>query len=367
MDILPPLKKHVPGRPVGPVIPPPKPAVQHRPPLSPVPQLSIAADKPRKPRWLLRGILLVTGLVLIIAASLGGWYWYNLQPVNSTDTTRRSAKITSGMSDSDIGTLLQQAGLIRSAEVFRVYNDLNGTKNKLQAGTYRFSPNQTVAQIVQDLVAGKTDAFNVTIPPGATLGQVKNILLTAGFSGDSIDVAFTAHYSSPVLATRPAEATLEGYLFPETYQVDDTTTAQSFIGRAIDQLQTELSTHGLQQQFASQGLTVHQALTLASIVAKESSLASDQKQIAQVFLLRLQRGMLLETDTVPSTYEQPGLPIQPIGAVSLAALQAVGAPAPGDYLYFVADDNSASSHFAHTLDEQSANIARYCKVKCASN
>ncbi len=130
------------------------------------------------------------------------------------------------------------------------------------------------------------------------------------------------------------------------------------------------------------GFTLHQVITLASIIEKETPNTTEQKQVAQVFLLRLQRGMPLGSDptyvygahllgvtpsvSVDSPYntrKYTGLPPGAIDNFNLAALQAVLDPAPGDYVYFVADPNGVT-HFARTLEEHQANVARYCASLC---
>ena len=161
----------------------------------------------------------------------------------------------------------------------------------------------------------------------------------------------------------------------------DTDPAKLF-QRSMDTLYTKLQKDNLIEKFSTRKLTIHQALTMASIIQKEASDPTDQKQIAQVFFSRLDKGMKLETDptfiyaaeklgvppsvSVDSPYntrKYPGLPPGPIGNMNYSALEAVAYPASGDFLYFVAGDDG-TTHFSHTLQEHEAATAKYCKKNC---
>jgi UPF0755 protein len=153
----------------------------------------------------------------------------------------------------------------------------------IQAGVYRFSPADSVAEITRKLISGEIAARLVTITPGERLSQVKNRLRQEGYPDEEIESALADSYSYSILADKPPKASLEGYLFPDTYIVDLDTSVLQLIDLIL--LTTDQKvTPEIRQGWASQGLNLHQGLTLASIIEKEDSAAENQDQIAQVFL-----------------------------------------------------------------------------------
>ena len=336
--------------------------------------------KPR--RWFWRIALLV--VVLLVGAALSVWFWYQsaLQPLASVQQRIR-VNIAQGATADDIGQLLERQHVIKSHLAFSWYTRLQGKRNLLQAGTYLFSPTQPVTQIIDWLVAGKVDTFNVTILPGQTLAQIKARLVNDGFSASEIDAAFAQAYDSPLLAQKPAGMSLEGYIYPDTYQVNSDTTPEQLLKRSFDEFYTQIQTAGLTQALQARGFNLHQAITLASIVQLEANTPEDRRQIAQVFEKRLSLNMMLgsdvtfiyaakltgqpatpDLDSPYNTRKYKGLPPGPIATITLDALTAVANPAPGDYLYFVAGDDGAI-HYAMTIDEHNANVAKYCIKLCS--
>jgi UPF0755 protein len=332
------------------------------------------------------GVLVI--LAVLIAGALG-WYEWALGPV-SADNTSQAFVVTSGESPSTIALSLEQAKLVRSSFAFEVYAKLHGLADDLRAGSYKLSPSQSTPAIVSVLVSGQDSTRNILIPPGLTLKQladptVKGSFAAQGFSSDEIQKAFSATYMSLLLKDKPADASLEGYIFPETFQVKESDTLQSVLERSFDTLYARLQADGMAQKFAAHGLTVHQALTLGSIIQKETSDSAVQKQVAQVFLTRLELGMTLGSDVTfiyaahqlgiepSSTLESPyntrihtGLPPGPIATMNYSALQAVADPAAGDYLFFVAGDDG-TVHFSHTNDEHEQQVHQYCQKLCSTS
>lgn len=335
----------------------------------------------------MRKIIFLVGFVMagVIAAAIAGAFWYQwaILPV-STSKSEVRVQIESGASVNSIAAQLENAKLIRSQYAFRIYCQLNlRDGDTLQSGTFVLAPSQTVSEMVASLTHGKSGEFNVTIPPGLRLDQISRVLVAAGFSQTEVDEAFAATYDKPILRDRPAGADLEGYLFPETYRISVDSTAKQFVARMLDEHYSVLQSNGLVQAFSQRGLTIHQGLTLASIVQKEDGNAANERQIAQVFLLRIQRGMMLGSDvtfiyaahklgvepgvSIDSPYNTrlyKGLPPGPISNMTLSAMSAVADPAQGDYLYFVAGDDG-KTYFSRTVEEHEANVAAHCKTLCS--
>ena len=344
----------------------------------------IPARNPRsRKKWWIMGIIGAL-VVLIVVAAVGSLWWYNdaLQPRSATNQRIR-VTIAQGSTPDQIANTLQEKGVIKNSFAFQLLIKQNGDRNKLQAGTYLFSPTQPAREVLQWLVDGKVDTFNVTILPGETLTDIKAGLVKDGFAAADIDAAFAKKYDHPLLASKPDNVNLEGYIYPETYQINSETTASQLLVRTFDEFYSQIQAKGLQNELSGRGLTLHQGITLASIVGKEASRVADRKQVAQVFEKRLGQGMELGSDVTfqyaakvtgqpaspnldspYNTRKYKGLPPGAIANFTLDALQAVAEPAGGDYLYFVAGDDG-TVYFANTEAEHEQNIKQYCTKLCS--
>lgn len=333
-----------------------------------------------------RLIMIISGVIIAVLISLIFWCSWLLSPRDASASTR-TVNIVSGSSPSTIGDQLESKGLIRSSSVFQFYVTLTGNSQKLQAGRYKLSANMSVGDIVGHLVKGENDIFMITILPGMTLKQladpnIKNSLVDQGFSREEVERAYKASYKSPLLGTKPTGATLEGYIFPETYQLGMNDTLESLFERTFSEFYERLQKSGALEKIATKNLTLHQALTLASIVQKEVPDKATQKRVAQVFERRLSIGMALGADPTfryaaeldgqaPSVnYDSPyntrlyaGLPPGPIANMELSAVEAVAEPANEDYLYFVSGDDG-QTHFSKTEAEHIELTRRYCTALC---
>lgn len=337
--------------------------------------------------WL---IALILPLIMFLVGGFAVAFWYqaNLQPL-STDDSEIIVNIKEGATAQEISQQLETQNIIRSAYAFDIYTKLNGVRDDLQAGSYKLRASYSVQIIVTKLVNGEVATDLVVVLPASRIDQVKTGFIKAGFERDEVNQAVRPenYRTHPVGVFIPTGATMEGFIYPDSYQRDSQTTVSDIIIAALNELDDAL-TPDLQQRFAERGLTVYQAITLASIVESEVSAASgDRPTVAQVYLKRLSEGIPLQADptaqygtlfatgttdgwrnydTPYNTYLYQGLPPGPISNVSKTSLEAVAYPASTDYLYFVADDNDDTTHFARTLAEHEENIAKYCQVKCIS-
>lgn len=335
------------------------------------------------PRRLL--IVLLVGLAVVLAATITARqvYYQNLQPVDSESQQTQEFTVELGATADEIASQLESAGLIRSAWAFKLYVSSKQARSDLQAGTYSLSPAQNVNSIVSQLTHGEVTTDLITILPGQRLAQVREGLINNGFSEAEVDQALEpgAYGDHPALVDKPKDASLEGYIYPETFQKTDSTTAQDVIRRSLDEMNKQLTPH-LRNAYAQRGLSTFEGIILASIVEREAANAEDRTQVAQVYLKRLKEGMRLEADPTahygahlagaeltvrfPSaynTYMHEGLPPGPISNVSAGSLQAVAQPADTDWLYFVAGDDG-QTHFSKTLEEHELNTERYCTELC---
>lgn len=324
-------------------------------------------------------ILLLIGSIVVIRRV----YDANLRPVSSSKE-QKVFVVRSGASVREIASGLQKEGLIRQVWAFERYASLTKQGSKFQAGTYRLSPSQSVLEITATMAEGRVAVDLITILPGQRIDQVREAFIIAKFDPGAVDAALDAsQYSdSPALADKPSGTSLEGFLYPDSYQKDANTDPRVIIRLALSEMESRL-TPAIRGAFASRGLSVYQGVTLASIVEREVSNSGDRAQVSQVFHKRLKSGMKLESDPTaiygavvagkkPSlsydspynTYKISGLPLGPISNVSESSLNAVAYPADSDWLYFVAGDDG-KTYFSKTLEEHEALTAQYCKKLCS--
>lgn len=372
------------GRPVS--RPRPRPA-QSVPPgvppqVTPKPIPEPPAPQPKRQRWWLLGSLIGLGIVIILAL-IGAWAWYQVQlsPVDSNDTTRVVVTIESGTSPVGIATELKSKNVIRSETAFLWYTRFTQTQNQLQAGTYRLSPSESIPEVVGHLTNGSVDTFTITFLPGATLAQNRQVLIDAGYSIAEVDGALAAPYESPLFAGKPAGTDLEGYIYGETYQFGAGVSVSEILEHTFEIYLAVIEEHDLEAAYATQGLSLYQGITLASIVQREA-VGGDEPGIAQVFLRRLSIGMPLGSDVTYqyiadklgverdinldspyNTRRYPGLPPGPIATPGERALIAVGSPSDTDYLYFLSGDDNVT-YFSRTFEEHERNIVDHCQEKC---
>lgn len=328
--------------------------------------------KHRRRRYL---IVLAAGFLVLVAFAYT-YYRYELEPVNSHDTSSVSFIIPSGQRVPEIAYRLREAKLIRDKNTFITYVNFHGLRSQLQAGTYSLSPDQSTPIIASILSNGRVSRDLLIIPEGSTLVQIEKLTAKKGISAASFKAALADQYSSQYASQRPAGVDLEGYLFPDGYQIAGSTTAHDLIRQMLATFDQKITPDTV-AAFAAEGLSVHQGLTLASIIEKEVANSADRPVVAQVFLSRLKVGQPLQSDVTVqyaadqtgtafnlnldspyNTYRTKGLPVGPICNPGIDAINAAAHPAPTTYSYFVAGKDG-KTHFAHTFAEHQANVAKY--------
>jgi UPF0755 protein len=306
----------------------------------------------------------------------------------SNDPTPQQFVVSPGESVSEIGQNLQQQRLVRDGELFRLYVRYNGLDSTINAGVFTLRPNMNIQQIAQTLQRGVAAETQVTIPEGKRMEEVAELLHTQLNinADDFLRLARRADYDYAFLKDLPDGASLEGYLFPDTYRLPQNPTAQDVLLKMLDNYGAKVQP--LMDQAAAAGKSPRQILTLASIVEREAVIASERPTIASVYLNRLQIGMALQADPTtqyalgyqpdqqtwwkqgltaddlkyndPSgynTYVSPDLPPGPIDSPGLSSIEAVITPAQTNYLYFVASCNNDGTHqFSETFEEHQSKI-----------
>ena len=236
----------------------------------------------------------------------------------------------------------------------------------------------------------KAEVFNFTIRPGETIFDIKKNLVAVGYSTEEIDAAFVAEYDFEFLKERPGGASLEGYLYPETHEFYADATVSEVLKKFLEGMATVISENNLTERYLAHGLTLHQGVTLASVVQKESGTPADQATVAQVFYSRLAYGWRIGSDvtvsyaldvvdpdrliykdnaaalTIDSCYNTrlyAGLPCGPINNPGLSALLAVAEPTDTAYLYFLTGDDGLM-YYSYTEAEHNQNIYLHCQTLC---
>jgi UPF0755 protein len=251
----------------------------------------------------------------------------------------------------------------------------------LKAGEYRFDREMTPFEVIDKIARGDVYVIHVTFREGLTIAEMSKVFESHGL-GDASAFVEAAKNAALVRELDPGAKDLEGYLFPETYALPRKTDADKLIRLMVAGFE-HVFTPELRQGAAARNLSVRQAVTLASIVEKETGRAEERPLIAAVFMNRLKMGMALQTDPTIiyalqrsgrydgnlhkedlsldspyNTYKFTGLPPGPIASPGAASLEAAVHPADATYLYFVSR-NDGSHAFASTLDEHNRNVQKY--------
>ncbi len=332
-------------------------------------------------------LLALLAVALAGTAILGKLYFNAL--ITPVDPSKKGSEVVLNIppnaSGAYISHKLYQAGLTRGPEVFKLYARYKGITGKLKPGKYVFNPAQPLEEIAAALVAGPPDKITFTVPEGYNFRQLVDMLSGRGLidRGKFISLVSQEDFNYPFLeGVTPNGQRLEGYLFPDTYHIGSRTTEKEIIEMMLKRFKDELLKINFTEKTSRLGLSIHEAVTLASMVEREARVDSERPLIAGVMLNRLQRGMMLqidatveyalgghrdkiyykdlETDSPYNTYKNNGLPPGPISFPGGASLKAVANPVTTDYLYYVAKPDGTHA-FAKTLSEHNANKAKYIK------
>ena len=331
-------------------------------------------------------ILAIVG-VLIIGGGLGALY---LVPNTfAQDDGTQVLVIEKGQTGSEIADMLFERGLIRSTQGFKLWLYLSGTNDKLQTGHYQIPNKVTVRELISLLQEGHVESIRVTIPEGYTVGDIaivleKNQIMKAK---DFLAEAKTYVPYPYMKGTKPATYPVEGFLFPSTYEIPVGATPRDVIQMMADEMNRYL-TPAVKKQIQAQHMSIHDFVTLASIVERESLFDADRPTIAGVFKKRLAHGIPLQSDATISyvlgyakenvtigdtqlqspynTYVSKGLPPGPIANPGKKSLDAVLYSENTDYLYFVAD-KEGHNHFSKTYEEHLAAVNKIYGADTASS
>ena len=312
------------------------------------------------------------------------WYDGLLTRPLDPQGVERPFHIEQGESVPSMAARLQEDGFISNADAFRDYLIYKGLDISIQAGDYKLNPALSIVDIAHELQDATPEDVTFVVLPGWRMEEIAASLPTSGLTITSDEFLALAASHPGGYDFFLSSASSEGFLFPDTYILPRDTTPEQFLDELVRNFSLHL-TNELREGFARQGLTVYQAVTLASLVQREAVQPEEQPIIASVFLNRLNAGIKLDSDptvqyalgynavqqtwwTNPlsaadlqlnspyNTYLYPNLPPGPIASPGLSALTAVAFPANTTYFYFRARcDDSGLHNFAETLDEHITN------------
>ena len=343
-------------------------------------------------------LLLLVGLLLVAFTNVRGILRQRSASAAASATpsqpllppgTSVAVNIQQGESITDIAKELQASGLVANDTVFIGFVKLKGQGTTFQPGVHVIPAGSSMDDIVTELDTPVTPKeVRITLPEGRRIEEDQTLAIVAGVTDAQSFAQLAQHPDSSLLsysflADKPPDAGLEGYLFPDTYQLPPSPKSADLIQRMLDNFDKRL-TPDIRAQISGRKQTIFNTLIIASIVEREAKVPEERPLIAGAYWNRLDAGMGLFADpTVQyavgksgnwwpqlstndlkanspyNTYTHQGLPPGPIADPGLASIQAAAQP-QGDYLYFVAKNDGSGSHaFAKTLAEHNANRAKY--------
>ncbi|MBM7597861.1 UPF0755 protein [Virgibacillus halotolerans] len=359
--------------------------------------LNARSEEAKKVRKIVAIIILSLVVILLIGCIFGYTYIKSaLNPVDPNSTEEITVDIPIGSSSSTIAKLLEENGLIKDARVFRFYTKFKNESN-FQAGEYTFKPSMTLNEFIQSLKSGKVVAkpvYKVTIPEGKSIDEIAEIYAKElPFSKkEFLKQVNDPDYIKELMEEYPKILTkdildkdirtpLEGYLFAATYNFyEEEPSVKSVVMEMMDKTEEVLSDYT--EDIEENDYSIHEIVTLASLVEKESGTKDQREQIAGVFYNRLDEGMKLQTDPTVlyalgehkgkvlskdlktdspyNTYQVDTLPVGPISNFAVSSLDAVLHPEDSDYIYFLHDDKG-NIYFSETHEEHLKYKKKYIK------
>jgi UPF0755 protein len=317
----------------------------------------------------LRRILTILLLAVLV---FGGWLaWALFVPATPAGAT--FVLLRPGYSTRRIARELRSHGVIRSASAFVIWHSFHRARS-LKAGEYLFDQSASLASVHRRLARGDVYVHTVVIPEGYNMFDIAGVIEESGLGSSSEFLRLAKSETSLISDLDPTAQSLEGYLFPDTYQFTRTETLPEIVAAMVRRFRQEAVSIGLTTD-------VHRVVTMASIIEKETAVPEERPLVASVYYNRLSSRVALGADpsviyaklldgtyqgalhhddmrvnSPYNTYRYPGLPPGPIANPGRSSLLAALHPASSEYFYFVSDGNG-HHRFAHSLEEHNRNVA----------
>ncbi len=318
--------------------------------------------------------------VLISLMTLGGFWWLN-QPIGGTIQPHLLIDIPPGTLFTQVSRILHQNHLIGPEWFFTLLGRVQRVDRNIIPGEYELHAGMRPTELLAKLVKGEVYQHAITIPEGYNIIQIADVLDEKNLARKEEILQLTRDQVF-IRSLNIQAATLEGYLFPDTYLFSRYTPPESIIRTFVKRFH-EMVIPDLKDRAMRVGMTIQEVLTLASVVEKETGLATERPLVSGVFHNRLQRGIPLQSDPTViyaldsfdgnirkgdlsvnspyNTYKVRGLPPGPIANPGLAAIHAALYPTPTDFVYFVAR-NDGSHQFSVTLADHNKAVDKYQRL-----
>lgn len=335
-------------------------------------------------------IVAVICIAVVIAAGVLFYIGGLGKALDSENTQTVNVTIPSGSGTIQIGQQLEENSIISSADKFKLWSRIKGYDSQYKAGTYALSPSMDFQTIADIIVGGKVNTVNFTVPEGYTIYQTARVIADSGL-GDYdtlVSLIEAADFDYDFLdGAQNNKNKLEGYLFPNTYTIDEGMSEEQIIKVMLDEFEKQpLKAYHESENSRS----INEIITIASIIERECKVDEERKLVASVIYNRLEKGMPLQMcstvqyvlgkqkevltyadtriESPYNTYTNAGLPPGPICSPGLAAVQAALHPADTDYLYFVLSEKlDGTSNFSSDYAQFERDKAAYDKAYTASH
>lgn len=329
----------------------------------------------------------IIGLAVLVVVGVTGWIFTSVNAKNGLVTDTR-VTIEKGLGVRTVAGQLYREKLISNRQAWILFAAITGQRSAVLPGNYVVAPGTTGRQLLQLLAAGPNDEREVTVtfPEGSTLADMAEVLEKKGvISVDAFlqlvkhPTEFIADWETNLFVSKPPSVDLEGYLFPDTYRFFKDTTAPLVVERMVTTTDQRLSAD-LRTKIAASGHTLHEILTMASILELELKTPTDRAMAADLFWRRIAAGIPMQSDATVNyvtgksrvqptiddtksdspfnTYQVKGLPPGPIDSPGLVAITAALEPSPNEYFYYLSAPSGATI-WSKTYEEHLANKRKY--------
>lgn len=327
---------------------------------------------------------IISAFVLIILIITIFLWWNIYLPISPNSNKVTNFVIQKGENAKEISVELKKEGLIRYGFIFRVYVLLSGTSKKLQAGQYELSPSINASDIVEKISSGDIIKKKITVIEGWNLKDIASYFEENGICSQKELIDLTKkdfNDGLDFLKDKPNDLDLEGYFFPDTYEIIPGTAPEDIVKKILSNFDEKL-TPELREEIIRQKKTIFKIITTASIIEKEVKTLADKKIVSGIFWKRIKIGQPLqscatinyitgkndpgallkdiEIDSPYNTYKYYGLPLGPICNPGLESILAAIYPTETDYLYYLSTPEGKTI-FSKTLKEHNEARARYLK------
>ena len=330
-------------------------------------------------RWITK--VLITGfwgLLVLIWIMISLFYYQGTRPA-SQDSRSITFEVKPGMTLKQVTLELFNQRLILSPSAFQAIAYIQDKEKQIMVGEFSLSPSMLPTEIILRLTSGKTILYPLTIPEGYRITEIASLLDTQGLASSEVFILQTQDKDLIKSMDIPTDS-LEGYLFPETYYLSKLTPEKKIVQKMVNTFKEKVLKSQLLKSTKESPLSLHEIITLASLIEKETGLDSERKLISSVFHNRLRKNMRLQTDPTViyaiekfdgnirkrdlkidspyNTYRYKGLPPGPISSPGIKSIEAAIFPIKSNHLYFVSRQDG-SHHFSSTLVEHNQAVKKY--------